>query len=490
MNQKLRNLLVFLGMMVFTMILELALNSWNVKDENIYLVFVLSILIVIVETKSIYYGILGSALLVLSFDYFITEPTYTFVVNDANNYVSFIMFLVVTFMVNYLVTQAQKQTLLAKENEQKIHSLYRFSTDFLHCQSRSDVYRKVYEDLNEGMNSRISVLSEDFTVYGEAKVSDALKEHIRASMKSNAVLSSRIPGCADMKEIIFQSSSSLRSYGVILAEDGERLSEKDREFIENVVEELVVVLDKNYVMQEQQKTKIQVENEKFKTSLLRGLSHDIKTPLTMIQGGSNLLMESFDSIEDETKKELIRDIYDESCDLGNFVENLLDMTRLDERVKLNRKNEPVDDILAEVNEKMKRILGSKKLILHPQKELCFVYADTSLLSQVLMNLIDNAIKHTKEDTTIEVFYEENAEGIQFTVTDNGGGIAEEKIKDIFSDFYSIANNQDRKRNHGLGLGICKSIVEAHGGSISARNNENGGVSFTFTIPQKERREKE
>jgi two-component system sensor histidine kinase KdpD len=223
-----------------------------------------------------------------------------------------------------------------------------------------------------------------------------------------------------------------------------------------------------------------IENNK---TVIASLSHDIKTPLTMIQGGSNFLYESFGQLEEEEKKGIIKDIYDESCDLSEFVNNLLDMTRLDEEnVKRNKVKEAVDDILFEVNEKVKKRLGNKKLIIHNSDEMVFVYADVSLLTQVFVNLIDNAIKHTKNNTVIEVDYQKKENEILFKVKDNGGGIKPEKIEHIFENFYSITANQDRKRNHGLGLGICKTIIEAHEGKIWAYNNEEGGVTFEFTLP--------
>ena len=108
-NKKFKDLIIFFAVMFFTIILELALDKLHVKDENIYLVFVLAILIVIIESKSILYGLFASIVSVLSFNFFITEPKFTFVVNDPNYYVSFAMFIVVTFMVSSLVIQLQKQ---------------------------------------------------------------------------------------------------------------------------------------------------------------------------------------------------------------------------------------------------------------------------------------------------------------------------------------------------------------------------------------------
>ena len=482
MIKKYRNFLVFFSVMVFSIGLELALDSLGVKDENIYLVFVLAILIINIETKSIWYGLAGSLVMVLSFNYFITEPRQSFDVSDTNYYVSFIMFIVVTFMVNSLVLQLQRQIRKSQENEKKVNYLYRFSNDFLHAQSRSDVYQKAVISLDEYLANDVSIVSDDGTTYGKA-ISKSLDTAIDFASRSNTMINKTNPRFRNIEETIFPINSQLRSYGTIVIDGSHELSEEDMEFVRNVIEEMTVVLEKNYIAREQERTRVQVENEKFKTSLLRGLSHDIKTPLTMIQGGSNFLYESFGQLEEEEKKGIIKDIYDESCDLSEFVNNLLDMTRLDEEnVKLNKVKEAVDDILFEVNEKVKKRLGNKKLIIHNSDEMVFVYADVSLLTQVFVNLIDNAIKHTKNNTVIEVDYQKKENEILFKVKDNGGGIKPEKIEHIFENFYSITANQDRKRNHGLGLGICKTIIEAHEGKIWAYNNEEGGVTFEFTLP--------
>ncbi|MBQ9036411.1 MAG: DUF4118 domain-containing protein [Erysipelotrichaceae bacterium] len=482
MIKKYRNFLIFLSVMVFSIGLELALDSLGVKEENIYLVFVLAILIINIETKNIWYGLAGSLIMVLSFNYFITEPRRSFDVSDTNYYVSFIMFIVVTFMVNSLVLQLQRQIRKSKENEKKVNYLYRFSNDFLHAQSRNDVYQKAVVSLDEYLINDVSIVSDDGTIYGKA-ISDTLDTAIEFASKSNTTINKANPMFRNIEETILPINSQLRSYGAIVIDGSHELSEEDMEFVRNVIEEMTVVLEKNYIAREQERTRVQVENEKFKTSLLRGLSHDIKTPLTMIQGGSNFLYESFEQLEEEEKKGIIRDIYDESCDLSEFVNNLLDMTRLDEEnVKLNKINEAVDDILFEVNEKVKKRLGNKKLIIHNSDEMVLVYADVSLLTQVFVNLIDNAIKHTRDNTVIDVDYQKKENEILFRVKDNGGGIKPEKIEHIFENFYSITANQDRKRNHGLGLGICKTIIEAHEGKIWAYNNDEGGVTFEFTLP--------
>ena len=205
-----------------------------------------------------------------------------------------------------------------------------------------------------------------------------------------------------------------------------------------------------------------------------------------IKSGSDLILSSYDQIGDEEKKDILKDIYNDACDLNIFIVNLLNMTKLDKNKKLlNRKKEAVDDVLAEVYGKVERTLEDKTLEIKQSPELVFVYTDLTLLVQVFINLIDNAVKHTKANTKITISYEADAKGVNFHIIDNGGGIDPKSIDKIFEDFYSLALNQDKKRSTGLGLSICRAIVEAHGGKIGAYNNDLGGATFTFNIPNEE-----
>ena len=473
--KKYQDVLIFLLVMIFSISLELAFDYLQVKEENIYLVFVLSILIIIIESKKIVYGLLASFITVLSFNFFITEPKYTFVVNDANNYVSFIIFIVVSFMVNYLVINLQRQTKLSKDNEDKINVLYNVSSDLLQANSIPEIYEMIIKRLKNSLKGETTILTKEEDIYGDqidindssVIMKDALKN---IYLKDNDLNDKRI----------YPIKSETNEYGILIVD-----KDNDDVFIQNVIEELLVALDKNYISNEQAKTKLEVEKEKFRTSLLRGLSHDLKTPLTMIQSGSDFLVNSYDEVNDETKISLIKDIYDESCDLSNFVNNLLDLTKLeDNKLSLNKRSESVQDVLFHVQERIKRRTDNFELKIERHNESIEVYADIELLTQVFLNLIDNAMTHTAKGTTAIIDYKEDDNNILFSISDNGGGIDEGKLTTIFDDFFSLTNKEDKKRSHGLGLSICKSIIEAHDGKIWAYNNDRHGMTFEFSIPRK------
>ena len=486
MKKKYRDFLIFSGVMFFTIILELALDALKVKEENIYLVFVLSILIIIIESKSIVYGLMASVVTVLSFNFFITEPKFTFVVDDPNHYVSFVMFFVVTFMVSSLVTQLQRQVRLSKESEKKINILYDISTDLIHAKDNEEILEYTAKRLDTLLEGIVSIIDVNGRIYGDHVDREKYEEAVKHALQYNEIIDMNSPYYKDINSCVFPIKSRLNDYGaaILKAEKGE--SNSDVLFTQNVIEEILVALDKNYISNEREQTKIEVEKEKFKTSLLRGLSHDLKTPLTMIQSGSEFLYDSFDNVEDTAKKQIIKDIYDESCDLSGFVNNLLDLTRFENKdLRLNKTSEAADDIIFEVLEKMKRRLGDIHVEVRHPEEVVMVYSDVGLLSQVFVNLLDNVISHTHKNTNVIIDYYKEGDNVVFKIMDDGGGISKEKLDMIFEDFYSITANQDRFRNHGLGLSICKAIVEAHGGHITAENNEMGGTTFTFIINNRE-----
>lgn len=487
MQHKYRSLLVFLSVAVMTVILELSLHELNARDEIIYLFFVLGILIVIIETKQLTYGVLSSLVFVLSFDYLITEPVYTLRIYNPNHYISFIIFIIVSFVANSLVVQLQQQILISQMNQKRLSALYELLQTLNTATSMDDVFESVTPVLEERLGRKVAISTAEGKVYGHRELCLSLQEAINLSQEKNVILN-RGNGLLEGRDLsIYPIVSKTEPYGVLLVEDdGEEDGGDEAAYIENSLREIEIVLDNYRMSNQQQEARVQFENEKFKTSLLRSLSHDIRTPLTIIQSGSDFLYTSFSEIGDDEKKSTIKDIYQESCDLTIFVESLLELSRLQEGKELvNRQEEMADDLFSEVYRLVRSRLGAHTLVIRQNEEVMTVYCDSRLLIQVFVNLIDNAIKHTRSDSEIELSCSREGTSTVFEVSDSGGGIQEDRLGQIFEDFYSLTSKLDRRRSTGLGLSICKAIVEAHGGEICAFNNDKDGATFRFSIPGKE-----
>lgn len=467
--------------------LQYALGTMKVNDENIFLVFALAVIIILIQTKNIIYGIVSSFFFVLSFNFLNAEPLFTLDIDDPNYYISFIIFIVVSLIVGTLVVDLQRQNRNAIESSQKVNAMYDLSSKLLDNHDRPFIYNYVVDFFQHNLKYKFFVIDTNNVVYGDATLTDYLKDMKQFCLEKNIVIGRNTLSYNDSKYLAFPIRTKENYYGALFVSLLEKdMPKQEVEFIQQNIFHLVVALDREYAVKEQQTAKVNMEKERLKTALLRSLSHDLKTPLTSIKSGSDLILNSYDKIDDKTKKEIINDIYQESCDLNEFIVNLLNMTKLNQDKSLvKRKTEPVDEIISDLKSKLSRTLGNKTLEIVDSKEVICVYADAVMIEQVLGNLVSNAIKHTKDNTHIRLEYYETLGGVTFNVIDNGGGIQEKDLDKIFEDFYTLALKQDHHRGTGLGLSICKAIVEAHGGTIKAYNNDIGGATFTFTIPNKE-----
>lgn len=229
------------------------------------------------------------------------------------------------------------------------------------------------------------------------------------------------------------------------------------------------------------------EKEQLRANLLRSISHDLRTPLTAISGNASNLLSNGERFDEGTKQQLYEDIYDDSIWLINLVENLLSITRIEDgQVTLHLSTELVDEVMAEALNHVNRKKKEHSIIVEAEDEILLARIDTRLMIQVFINIIDNAIKYTQPGSDIRITMKKENEKILVRIADNGPGISEEVKAHIFEMFYSGAKSiADSRRSLGLGLCLCKSIVDAHGGEIWVSDNKPHGAVFTLTLPMGE-----
>ena len=238
-----------------------------------------------------------------------------------------------------------------------------------------------------------------------------------------------------------------------------------------------------------EKTKAEVENEKNKTMLLRSISHDLRTPLTSIAGSSNFLKENFDTVSKEDAISLLSDIENDARTLTSMVENLLNMTKIqDGRLTIKKEMHVLDDLISEAILHTVKKDCPQKVIIDETSQIVLCKCDGKLIMQVLNNIIDNALKYTPSQSIIKIKTQflENENSALITITDNGKGIPQNMEEKIFETFYTSSTQGDKTRGLGLGLPICRTIINAHGGSITARNSTEpnfSGASFIIKLPE-------
>ena len=237
-----------------------------------------------------------------------------------------------------------------------------------------------------------------------------------------------------------------------------------------------------------EKLKADSEREKMRANLLRAVSHDLRTPLTTIYGSSSMLLDGGDRISADSRRDLLRGIRDDAHWLVGMVENLLSVTRLDGgELRLNKTDTVLEELVDAVLVKFRKRCPDFDVQVTIPEDFVSIPMDAVLIGQVLTNLLENAVIHASGMTLLELEVRLEDSLARFTVRDNGCGISPDRLGDLFTGYLGSSDRQGdaARRNMGIGLSVCATIIKAHGGQISARNHPGGGAEFTFTLTMEE-----
>ncbi len=476
--------------------LAFVMRHYSIRTENILLIYIGAVLFVNIETRKLWIGMIAALICVILFNFLFVEPYYTFVIADPNYWISIVIFSFVTITVNTLTSNLQKQIELSLESEKRTELLNRINTQLLNAHSFEEIGSYVQGALADYLKREtILVLKSVDSEFVFPKNSDLVihREKVDWCVSHHVVCGKDKLTFSDSHFLYFPLKIiGERDYSGVLSlwADGSILSTSDLAFIDAAFASFAIACDRETTSMQKEKANLQVEKEKFKSSLLRSISHDIRTPLTSISTGSSILLDDFDNISSEDRRKMLLDINNESLYLADFVNNLLNMTKIDaNKLTVDKHKELIDDILAETYQHVQKRLGTHRLIMPKNVKVLFIDVDRQLIIQVFINLIDNAIVHTPENTKIQITYECMANRIYFHVIDNGGGISPARLEHLFDELQSVkAGKADEHRGTGLGLSISRAIVRAHGGELISENNDMGGATFTFDLPFQETEE--
>lgn len=232
----------------------------------------------------------------------------------------------------------------------------------------------------------------------------------------------------------------------------------------------------------------EAEKQRMQANLLRAVSHDLRTPLTTIIGSTNAVLENYDAFSDDVKRDLIGHVRDDAQWLVRLVENILSITRIKEGVvQIVKESEAAEEIAAEAVAKFRKRFEGVRVRVSVPDELLMVPMDATLIEQVLINLMENVVLHAQTATEIVLRIRRQGELAEFAVEDNGAGIDPKVLPMLFEEMFPHAQELrgDGRRNLGIGLSVCMSIVRAHGGTMSAGNLPSGGARVAFTLPMGE-----
>ena len=277
------------------------------------------------------------------------------------------------------------------------------------------------------------------------------------------------------KGTYFPISTGDKKYGVVglLFDDKKLIMDDTFSFINVMISQTILALQRQQANEKAQEVLLETEKEKMRSNLLRAVSHDLRTPLTGIIGSATTLLENGSEIGEEASTKMLTDIQQDAEWLIHMVENLLSVTRITGgATNLKKQDEIVEEVVGEAVARICKRFPHTKVEVSVPDELLIIPMDATLIEQVLINLMENAIRHS--GTYLPIW---------LRVSDQGKGLDPARIPDIF-DGKPNKGSSDSTRGIGIGLSICKSIITAHDGRIFAKNNTNGGASFTFVLPMK------
>lgn len=464
-NLKLKYILRLLTLLFISLMISLILKRNGIEKESIIMVFLVGVLFVTIVTNGYIYGAIAAIVSVFLFNYLFTVPVHTFMIYNPNDMSLLLFFFIASLISSSLTSMSKKQLELAQKNEHTARLLYEVTESFVNITGEQNIVmqgiRYIYTHTGYICNV---MLFENKKLY-----SDISKESDKGS--EDYVLEIDIQGLSKKlgKIEIFHTNKIFEL--------------EDELLIKMVARQMGIALDREFIYNERENIRIAMEKERLRGDLLRGISHDIRTPLTAIVGASGVMIENKDVLDSESMQKLVKDINEEALWLNHLVENILNMTRIGEESLVIQKNEEVvDDIINAAVSHISSLAGDRNIEVSMPEEVIILSIDGKLIVQVLTNLLDNAIKHTKENGNIYLRVSVENNYTVFEIEDDGEGISED-IKDTLFERFVTARGRviDSKRGMGLGLSICEAFINAHGGKITAQNSKNGGAIFRFTL---------
>lgn len=492
----------FLTVLIFVIctFIGLVFQKFHFSEANVVTIYIFGVLLTSILTDGYLCSVAGSVISVFLFCFFLTEPRMSFQTYAVGYPVTFVIMLISSVLTGTLAAKLKMHARLSAQLAFRTQIL--FDTDRLLQKARSQ------KEILEITCTQLARLF-DRSIVAYAAVNGRLAEGHLFSEKEKAEDQSYLT--LDEQQIArwvytnkkragatthyYKNSKCLylairigdQVYGVVgVPAQKDVLDSFEYSILLSVLNECALAMDNARNAEEKEKNAVIAKNEQLRADLLRAISHDLRTPLCSISGNADMLLSNGKYLDEGTRRQIYTDIYDDAEWLTGVVENLLSITRLnDGRLKFKFTDQLMDEVIAEALRHISRKHDDYKIITECE-DLLLTRMDVRLIIQVLVNLVDNAIKYTPSGSTITIRALKKNEKAWISVEDNGPGISDEIKPHIFEMFFTGGNNiADSQRSLGLGLALCQSIVEAHGGKMELEDNDPHGCIFSFALPLSE-----
>lgn len=478
-------------------------NAVGFSEANTITVYILGVLFTAIVTTQRIYSLVSSVLSVLMFNFFFTESHFTLLALDSGYPATFLIMFIAAFITSTLAVKLKQHARQSAQTAFRTKVLFDTNQMLQQAKSKENI-------VSITANQLIKLLDRDIVFYtienGKLSAPKVFTSSENGEINENYISKNEQAVAAwvmDNNKHAGATTNTLSSakclylavrvnnavYGVvgIVMDSSRALDAFENSILLSILGECALALENEKAAKDKEDAAVLAKNEQLRANLLRSISHDLRTPLTAISGNAGVLISNGSMLDDEKKQMLYRDIYDDSLWLINLVENLLSVTRIEDgSMHLKMSAELMDEVITEALKHVDRKITEHKLTVRQPDEYILAKMDARLIVQVIINIVDNAVKYTPSGSSIEISVTKEKGMVAVSISDNGPGIPDADKPRIFDMFYTSGKDiGDSRRSMGLGLALCKSIINAHGGTISVSDNKPHGTVFRFTLPAEE-----
>jgi two-component system sensor histidine kinase KdpD len=435
-------------------------------------------------------AIATSFLGVLAFDFFFVPPRMTFVVADTQYLMTFLGLFVVGLVISTLVARSKERAEVMRAREVHTASLYYLSRDLAASVDTDAVLKSVVSNVEEALSAKVVILLPEGERLDIMAASDGLSLDIKEQAVADWSFRNNHPAgratdtlvSADLIYLPLQTPASvLGVMGVKLVSEHAYHAQENRRLLDAFATQAAMAMERILFSRQAEQTQILQARENLERALLNSISHDLRSPLSTVTGVLTSLKDEGEHLGDRARQELLETACSEAERLNRFVGNLLDMTRIEAgAVKLHLEPCDVQELVGCALAVMETRSDTRKVSFKMLPVMPLVPMDLVLMTQVLVNLLENSLKYSPPGSPIEIVATTEASWMVLEVNDRGPGVPEQDLKRVFDKFYRIPVPEGAGGT-GLGLSICKGIVEAHGGRIQAENRSGGGLSIIIRL---------
>ena len=493
-----KDLAKMLGILLLCTLGGALFSHWGFANSNVIMLYILGVLGIAMVTTGRSYSVAASVLSVLIFNFFFTHPYFTFM-SDPSYIATFGVMFVVAFLGSSLTTRMKRQARLNAEKAYRTAILLETSQKLQKAEGSQAILALTAHQLNKLLDRDLVIYQREengelsptlFPVSPGTDLSEFLTESERGvaewvfkNNKHAGATTNTLPSAKCLYLAVRGEGSALAVAGIAI-EEGREPDAFEKNLMLAIVDECGLVLEKELLGQEKHRVEEQAQQEALRANLLRAISHDLRTPLTAISGNAGILMENASVLDAAKRRQLYTSIYDDSMWLANLVENLLSVSRIENgTIRLKMEPELLEEVFQEALTHLDRKAKEHTITVELPDDMLMAKMDARLIVQVVINIVNNAIKYTPPGSHVQVSARKRGESVEVRIADDGPGISDEAKAKLFDMFYTANNARgDGRRGLGLGLSLCRSIVQAHGGSITVEDNYPKGAIFSFTLP--------